>query len=236
VTSRRPAPPALDPLDYPFDVPLVGYTWRSGLPPGPAAGVDEVAGRTAVLAIGSNAASSQLSRKFALPAFADPATDDGRIPVAPAAAPGIDVVFAAQVASYGSVPATITPSPGTVAHVFVTWLTPAQLDRMNETEALGRAYQFAHVPGVAVEGHDPAPVPAYAATAGAALFGGEPLASAAVAAAGRTLPAASQRAVWDRLAAAAGVPGGARALVDAVVADRDRRDAMSALLRSGRIP
>jgi hypothetical protein len=57
-----------------------------------------------------------------------------------------------------------------------------------------------------------------------------------VAAAGRTLPAASQRAVWDRLAAAAGVPGGARALVDAVVADRDRRDAMSALLRSGRIP
>ncbi|HET6954131.1 MAG TPA: hypothetical protein VFI47_27445 [Acidimicrobiales bacterium] len=259
----RAAPRVLDPLEYPFDVPRAGYVWQAGAggrasnlapdvaaaraaaraaaPPAPAAGRPagrggEPAGRTAVLAIGSNASPTQLDRKFAAAAFADPATPEGRIPVVPATVPDVDVVYAARVAHYGAVPATLAPSPGTVAQVFVTWLTPAQLDRMNETESLGRAYRLTPVPGVRIDGCDPATVPAYTAIAGVARFGGGPLAVARVPATGRSFPAATQRAVWDRLAAAGGEPGGVPALLAAVVADPDRRAAVAALLRSGRLP
>ena len=222
---------AIDPLAYPFDVPRAGFVWRAGrVAPASDDGADDpglddarLEGRTPVLAIGSNAAPSQLSRKFAADRFLDPRSPDGMIPVVAATAPDVDVAYAAHVARYGSVPATITAALGAQAHVFVTWLTPRQLDRMHESEALGRHYDLVAVPGVRSGGRALDHAVTYVSMAGEARIGGRALALAAVTTEGRTLAAASQREVWFRLAADLGEAGGADALVARVVADPSAR-------------
>lgn len=83
---------------------------------------------TAVVAIGSNASPVQLLRKFG-------ASSD--IPVLHARLHGVDVVYAACVTYYGSLPATLAASPGTVAHVYITLLDPAAFAHMNNTERAG---------------------------------------------------------------------------------------------------
>jgi len=88
------------------------------------------AGLTPVLAIGSNAGPAQLARKFGGRAFAGTA-----IPAPRGLLHGFDVVFAPLVSSYGSVTATLAPSPGTAVEVYVSWLDPAALRRMHDTEA-----------------------------------------------------------------------------------------------------
>jgi hypothetical protein len=226
----------IDPLDYPFDVPRVGYVWRAGeVAPGAADGDDAALdGRTPVLAIGSNAAPAQLSRKFSADRFRRRGTADAVIPVTAAVAPEVDVVYAAHVARYGSVPATLAVSPGARAHVFVTWLTPAQLERMNDSEALGRHYDLVSVGGVRSGGRSLDGTVSYVSVAGVARFDGRPLALSAVQTEGRTVGAASQLDVWRRLAADLAVAGGGEALVARVVADPGERARVIAHLRAGR--
>jgi hypothetical protein len=91
----------------------------------------ELAGRTAILAIGSNAAPSQLARKFSAGLIAG-----APIPVLAAQLEGWDVVYAALVSGYGAVAATIAPSPcrQTVVSTHVTMLTDAQVEVMHKTE------------------------------------------------------------------------------------------------------
>ena len=101
--------------------------------------------RRPVLAVGSNASPSQLRRKFPSGlGFEEP------IPVLRVAVHGLDTVYAAKVAGYGVIPATPYPAPDVTADLHVTFLTDRQLDRMNETEAIGHAYDLVELPDLRV--------------------------------------------------------------------------------------
>lgn len=89
--------------------------------------------RIPVVAAGSNRAPAQLRRKF------DP---EDTFPVSTIRLRDVDTVYSAHFASYGAIPATLAPSPGTVLHTAVLWLTASQLERMNESEALGVNYRL----------------------------------------------------------------------------------------------
>ncbi len=86
--------------------------------------------RIPVLAYGSNAAIDQLQRKFA------DFNEFVFIPVIKAKLWNFDVVYSPCFSSYGSVPATLQYSAGTEVDVFVTFLTPQQLQRMHVTEGM----------------------------------------------------------------------------------------------------
>jgi hypothetical protein len=135
-------------LAYPYARPGTGsfLYGRSGVPGTHTCFRDEVsaspsasailsspslAGRTAVLAIGSNASPEQLARKFAAHH-----TADAPIPVLAATLAGWDVVYGALVSGYGSMVATVAPSPcpSTAVSVHVTMLTAEQLLVMHATE------------------------------------------------------------------------------------------------------
>lgn len=89
--------------------------------------------RVPVVAAGSNRAPVQLRRKFG---------PEDAFPVSTVRLRDVDTVYSAHFASYGAIPATLAPSPGTVLHTAVLWLTAAQLERMNESEALGINYRL----------------------------------------------------------------------------------------------
>lgn len=134
--------PVLHAKSYPFPAPDHCYLYEDGrwrrLPEGPL----ETAGRVPVLAAGSNRSPEQLARKFGhLP-------DIGAIPAQRGRLHDFDVVYAAHLARYGSVPATFQHSPGTAATVFVLWLTERQLQRMHETEG---HYSYDHLYDVRVD-------------------------------------------------------------------------------------
>ena len=62
--------------------------------------------------------------------------------VTPATLYDSDVVYAASISSYGSMPATQWPSKGTEVDLNVLWLNEEQLEMMHLTEALGVAYNL----------------------------------------------------------------------------------------------
>ena len=168
---------------YPFDAPDASYLFRDGaaapLPAGPAA--DHFAGRTPVIAHGSNRAPAQLRRKFG---------DGAEIPVSRAWLGDYDVVYSAHLTRYGSVAANLHHSPGVRVEVFVTWLTETQLDRMHETELGSEIYAYGVMERIDLrleagpaERIDEAHV--YISTRGCLPVDGAPLGLAAVAAEGR---------------------------------------------------
>lgn len=126
---------------YPFSAPDHSYLYEAG---GwqPLRSGFETAGRTPVLAAGSNQSPEQLARKYAA------MPDIGSIPAQRGTLREFDVVYAAHLSSYGSVPATFQQSPGTVVTVFVLWLTEPQLDRMHETEG---NYSYDHLEALSLE-------------------------------------------------------------------------------------
>ena len=91
--------------------------------------------RHPVVAAGSNRSPEQLGRKF-------DGTGLGDIPVSLAELEGSDCVYSAHVAAYGAMPATLRECPGVRVFTAVTWLDDEQLNRMHETESLGRDYAF----------------------------------------------------------------------------------------------
>ena len=126
---------------YPYPLPSESYTWDNDKVHGfdPAA----CAGRTPVLAVGSNQAPEQLTRKFGRNAAAP-------IPVQRCHVRDFDVVYAAHIARYGSVPAMLQASPGTTVSLFATWLDDAQLEIMNHTELDSAHYHFGLLEDVVV--------------------------------------------------------------------------------------
>jgi hypothetical protein len=154
-----------------------------------------------VLAYGSNRAPVQLGRKYGH--WREPVV----IPVVHGWLAGFDVVYAARLAGYGSVAATIAPSPGTDASVSVIWLTERQLDLMHATEGIGQqVYCYGRLDGVDLRldgGGALASVFTYVNLDGALLHAGQPVALAAVPSRGRVFPARDQLAmlalVRDRL-------------------------------------
>ena len=188
--------------------------------------------RGAVLAIGSNAAPSQLSLKFAgRLAVASP------IVVAHATWIDHDAVFAARIASYGAVPATFTTSPGTLLRAFITFVDRAQLALLDETEGVSRvdpAYvrvevrnHEVHIDGAGRLGT----VWAYEANPGPLLVDGHPIALAALTATHRRFDAWNEFDVLALLARRSDLS--VDDFVDRLQADRTFRARMHATLADG---
>lgn len=92
--------------------------------------------RIPVLAAGSNASPEHLARKLeCLP--------EHLVVVAKATLRDFACVYSAHFTSYGSIPATLDSWPGAESDLFVTWLSPPQLEVMHASEALGTNYRFA---------------------------------------------------------------------------------------------
>lgn len=176
---------------YPYPAPAGSYVWIDGqvAPFDPAL----AAGRTAVLALGSNRSPQQLSRKYAgWPAGTAIAAE--RVTVADA-----DIVYSAHLTRYGSLPALLARSDGVVVDAVVLWLDAAQLARMHETEGVEN-YAFAALPPGRVRGGDGRSldgVHAYLGRRGAFAPDGHPIALAAIAARRRVWPALDQPAALD---------------------------------------
>ena len=119
-------------LGYPYPYPTYDFVIDKGSL-NRLADWDSLEGRIPVLAIGSNKSPEQLLRKFG---------HEGFLPVTFVKLCDYDVVYAAHMASYGSIPATLTASPGTIIEIAVTWLSKLQLEHMHETEAIGVNYDY----------------------------------------------------------------------------------------------
>ena len=183
---------------YPFPAPdhcflYEGGGWR------PLAGeAFETVGRVPVLAAGSNQSPEQIHRKYGeLP-------DAGAIPAQRGRLHDFDVVYAAHLTRYGSVPATFQRSPGTAVTVFMLWLNEAQLARMHETE---RNYTYDHLTGIHIAldtGGSLGEAYAYTARCGCLNHGGDCVSLYEVPAEGRKFTALRQTdmlgVVRDRLA------------------------------------
>ena len=172
--------------------------------------------RRPLLAIGSNGAPDVLRRKFAH--FAAPS--DRSLLALTGRLHDFDVGFGAQPALYGSLPATLFPSPGTQVSATVLWVTPAQFTQLAWSELnyrLGRLEtRFEVDEGGAVFDE----VLVFISRFGAFRVDGEPVALAAVPAAGRTARALTQGQALDAAAALAIGPGaGAEELVRVLFED-----------------
>jgi len=141
-------PSDMDPIEramtYPYDIPACSYLFRDGAWQAAAIGAAETAGRIPVIATGSNRSPAQLARKYA-------DFTSATIPVQRAWLQDFDVVFAAHITGYGSISANLIPSPGVRVDLSVTWLAPAQMDRMHATEGRGYSYDYAELSGLKLE-------------------------------------------------------------------------------------
>lgn len=176
-------------VDYPYPVPDQDFLFKGGKAQPFAA--EMIGGdRTPVLAVGSNRAPEQLTRKYG-------DGDDVEIPVTQLKFPGFDVVYNAHMARYGSLPATIIPAPGVTAHIYVTWLTPPQLSVMHTTEGVGINTEFGVFEGLALTsgGRPVTSAWTYRGRHGAFAPDGTPRSVGEVRADNRTFPALHQRDV-----------------------------------------
>jgi hypothetical protein len=176
-------------------------------------GADE---RLPLLAIGSNCSPDVLRRKFAH--FAE--ERDREVLALTGSLHEFDVGFAAQPALYGSMPATLFPSPGTAVSATILWVTPAQFTQLAWSELsyrLGRLEtRFEVDEGGAVFDE----VLVFVSRFGAFRVDGEPVALASVAAGGRTARSLTQEQALDAAAALAfGPEANAETLVRAIYED-----------------
>jgi hypothetical protein len=176
-------------------------------------------GRLPVLAIGSNAAPEVLERKFAH----FPVEEDRAVLALAGRLHDFDVGVAAQPALYGSLPATIFPSPGTAVAATVLWVTPAQFTQLAWSEIsylLGRLRTRFDV-DESDTGFDEVLV--FVSRWGSFCVDGEPVALAAIPATGRTAREMTQEQILDAAAALAlGPEAKAEMLVRAVFEDLGR--------------
>jgi hypothetical protein len=125
---------------YPFAIPERSYLFADGDVRTWSDSIDR-AGRVPVIAVGSNQSPDQLRRKFeGLSGIA--------IPAERARLHDFDVVYAAHISSYGSVPATLQASPGTAVALFVLWMDEPSLARMHATEG---NYTYDRLTGIRLE-------------------------------------------------------------------------------------
>ena len=179
---------------YPFPVPGRSYIFRNGRAIDmPEKGFDR-AGRTPVLAAGSNQSNEQLARKYSGLA------GHVEIPVQKATLGGFDSVYAAHLAGYGSVPSTFFPSPGTAVTTYLLWLDDAQLNRMHETET-NYTYDYLSEIRVEIDGLGELLREAYAYTAkvGCINRGGMPVALSEICADNRVFPSMSQAEMLEHI-------------------------------------
>ena len=118
-------------INYPYFAPNYSFSFYKGEF---IKGIcDDLNNRIPILSVGSNRSPYQLKRKFSL---------NQDICVTPAILIDSDIVYAASLSAYGSMPATQWPSKGTEVDLNVLWLNEEQLEIMHLSEALGVAYSF----------------------------------------------------------------------------------------------
>jgi len=194
----------------------------------------EAGGRLPVLAIGSNGAPEVLERKFAH--FAE--EGDRTVLALTGRLRDFDVGVAAQPTIYGSMPATLFPSPGTAVCATLLWVTPAQFTQLAWSELhyrLGRLRtRFETDDGLA--GFDQVLV--FVSRFGTFCVDGRPVALAAVRASGRHAEALTQEQLLDAAAVLALGPGAkAEALVRAIFEDlAGTNEKIAATVRKASLP
>ena len=118
-------------ISYPYFSPNYSFSFYKGKF---IKGIcDDLNNRIPIISVGSNRSPYQLKRKFSL---------NQDICVTPAILKDSDIVYAASLSAYGSMPATQWPSKGTEVDLNVLWLNEEQLEIMHLSEALGVAYNF----------------------------------------------------------------------------------------------
>jgi hypothetical protein len=209
-------------LGYPWERPQGSYLLTGDtverLGDLPAGAIHELReARWPLLAFGSNAAPERLTLKFG-----HLATEQRRLLVTTGDLHGFDVGVSAHPSMYGSMPATIFPSDGTVVRAAVLWVTAEQLTALTWTEL---SYSLGRLDGIRFDcdasGTPPIDrVYAFVSRLGALQVDGDVVALAAVPAAGRQAPAYTQEQLLDHLAVRVLGPGStARALVTLLMED-----------------
>lgn len=181
---------------YPYAAPDQDFLFRGGN--AIAMSACDVAsltsGRTPVLAVGSNRAPVQLTRKFTHQNLSD------EIPVTHGWLSHHDIVYSTHLTGYGAVPATLAPSPGTHVRVSITWLTARQLAHMHVTESVPAHYSFVQLSGRNLEldcGLKPDHIGMYQSVRGHVFENGAVYALSAIEAKDRRFTPQSQ---WDMIA------------------------------------
>ena len=215
-------------LDYPYTAPPHSYLydagapgWQRALPLDPK----HFERRTPVLAAGSNRAPERLAQKF------QRSFPNAKIPVTHAQLTAFDSVYCAHVTSYGSVPATLHPSPGTTVMLHITWLTDEELACMHETEQPGVNYHFARMAGLdlLVDGGARLDVAyAYLSAHGALIDEGAPVALAAISATNRRFPVRDQSSMLTGLSTKLAPGVAVHDFIRGVVGIEDERCALRA--------
>ncbi|HEY2477516.1 MAG TPA: hypothetical protein VGI17_02185 [Solirubrobacterales bacterium] len=184
-------------LAYPYDLPAGSFVQIGDRTlPVPPEEID-VAGRRALLAYGANASPEALTRKLAdLPP--EPTA------VLRVALSGWDVVYSAHVTRYGSVPAAVVASPGTVASVHLVFPSDEQLAALAASE--GENYRLERLVDFSAEleigGEGPAEIDAFLSVHGPLLLDGAPVALAAIPARARAFAELTTPEMIDRVRAA----------------------------------
>ncbi|MEQ8391381.1 MAG: hypothetical protein RIB30_10345 [Thalassospira sp.] len=181
---------------YPYAAPDHDFLFKAGACEPVAQGdIARLAhGRIPVLAVGSNRAPVQLSRKFSHQNLSD------AILVTHGWMDHHDIVYSAHMTGYGAIPATLAPSPGTKVRVAVTWLTANQLSHMHVTESVPTHYSYQQLHGGDIEldcGLMPDHVGAYQSVAWHIFDHNNVFAVSAIQAQGRRFKAFHQ---WDMIA------------------------------------
>ncbi|MDX6595746.1 MAG: hypothetical protein QOI72_1128 [Solirubrobacterales bacterium] len=215
-------------LGYPWSRPAGSYLLSGGrvdllaeLDPGDRDRIldrltSSAGGRLPVLSIGSNAAPEVLRRKFAH--FAG--EEDRAVLALSGRLHDFDVGVAAQPTMYGSLPATLFPSPGTAAAATLLWVTSAQFTQLAWSEItyrLGSLHTRFDVDEPARAFDE---VLVFVSRFGAFCTDGEPVALAPIPATRRTAPERTQEQLLNAAALLAlGPKAGAETLVRAIFED-----------------
>ena len=184
-------------LAYPYEPPAGSFVQIGDRTlPVPPEEID-VDGRRALLAYGANASPEALTRKLA------------HLPPEPIAVlrvvlRGWDVVYSAHVTRYGSVPAAVVPSPGTVANVHLVFPSEAQMEAITATE--GQNYRLERLADFSatyeIGGEGPREIDVFSSVHGPLLLDGAPVALAAIPARDRAFAALTTPEMIDRVRAA----------------------------------
>lgn len=212
-------------LGYPYSRPAGSYLFTGG-EARELSDDAEFEGRLPVLACGSNAAPSQLLRKYGT-------SGDFRIPVTAAVLRDICCSFSAHFSSYGSVAAAITHASGAATNVHITWLDPQELKRMHETEAIGTNYSFAKLDGVdlhCARAGKLDSVHAYISRRGSLMLDGAPVALGGISGDGIPYQTLDQGAIQARLRDLLAPGMDLHDFIRQNIADAKTRDERTALL------